>query len=272
MAGFYVCPLCLSAFPATAIDIDPPNLTIEHVPPQNQGGPYLRVLTCRMCNNTAGSELESHLAIRDRLNRAGQPGVKDLRVHLEMDGIPLKAVLGHDASLGSFRILVDGQHNDPAALRRFDEARQAGSLSSKAQFRFIDGFDAGRIRVARLRMAYLVAFAHFGYRYAFTHLLEAVREQIRRPDEEILPGEPFAALLGEDPPFDPDRKIFGFRGGISGICVGINDKLILLPMPGESALALYRAFSEVSEALPIETGGLEDWPQYPEYRADIESK
>jgi hypothetical protein len=47
--------------------------------------------------------------------------------------------------------------------------------------------------VSDLRAAFIVAFAAFGYRYAFDSRLTLVRQQILHPDEEVIDGWGVAA-------------------------------------------------------------------------------
>ena len=54
----YLCPLCLNAFSEEALDQK--LLSLEHVPPKNMGGSEL-VLTCKPCNERAGSGVDAEL-------------------------------------------------------------------------------------------------------------------------------------------------------------------------------------------------------------------
>ena len=54
----YVCPLCDKLF--LEEDVASSRVTLEHVPPGKLGG-YKRLLVCKECNNSQGSNLESHL-------------------------------------------------------------------------------------------------------------------------------------------------------------------------------------------------------------------
>jgi 5-methylcytosine-specific restriction endonuclease McrA len=52
------CPLCLNRFRSDAIDDE--RLSVEHVIPSALGGNVV-TLTCTLCNNTHGSELDRNL-------------------------------------------------------------------------------------------------------------------------------------------------------------------------------------------------------------------
>lgn len=55
-----VCPWCLTGFLPAALDLG--SLTRDHAPPRSLGGAPL-VLTCRKCNNSAGSRLNAHMRV-----------------------------------------------------------------------------------------------------------------------------------------------------------------------------------------------------------------
>src|ERR1700712_3923958 len=76
----YACPLCRYPFVREAVAAH--ELTMEHVPAGRLGGREL-VLTCRRCNNTAGSALEADAVRLDNAVRFAQrePNVP-LRTHL----------------------------------------------------------------------------------------------------------------------------------------------------------------------------------------------
>jgi len=55
------CPICLTLFTEHALNQDIENpLTIEHIPPYSLGGRGL-ILTCKKCNNGAGTKLDKTL-------------------------------------------------------------------------------------------------------------------------------------------------------------------------------------------------------------------
>lgn len=55
-AATYVCPICRKPFTVEALDDGRPSK--EHVPPQSVGGHEL-LLTCKECNNTAGTKFDA---------------------------------------------------------------------------------------------------------------------------------------------------------------------------------------------------------------------
>lgn len=71
---WYLCPLCVDVV-FTVSEFETKELSIEHVPPKALGGDEM-VLTCRKCNNVAGSKFDAEAAKRENLMRflAGRSG------------------------------------------------------------------------------------------------------------------------------------------------------------------------------------------------------
>src|SRR5258705_11203588 len=67
----YVCPICCSPFTVEALNDR--RRSVEHVPPQSDGGREL-LLTCTACNNSAGTKLDASAKMNEevRLAMAGR--------------------------------------------------------------------------------------------------------------------------------------------------------------------------------------------------------
>ena len=74
-APTYPCPICLTPFTFDALTDG--RLTSEHVPPESAGGRDL-VLTCKECNNSAGTKLDADAAIKE-LVRSAMAGRREHR-------------------------------------------------------------------------------------------------------------------------------------------------------------------------------------------------
>src|SRR5439155_25942538 len=82
----YACPLCRAVFSLT--DLEAKVLTREHVPPASIGGREM-VLTCRPCNNRAGSTFDAHLERAEAFRRFGSDDpLRELDMTITIDGIP----------------------------------------------------------------------------------------------------------------------------------------------------------------------------------------
>jgi len=66
----YVCPLCRDAFERSEIES---KLSVEHVPPSSVGGRPV-ALTCKRCNNTAGTLLDAEMLRRHNARQLARGG------------------------------------------------------------------------------------------------------------------------------------------------------------------------------------------------------
>jgi hypothetical protein len=101
--GHYACPLCLDWYDESALETDPPLLTLEHARPKGLGNPSF-VLTCKTCNNTAGHSIEHHLHSRLEFDKSWKnPGTEhDVRLKYG-DGSIAAALEKTDAGM-TFRL------------------------------------------------------------------------------------------------------------------------------------------------------------------------
>ncbi len=69
----YACPICLTPFTIEALADK--RLSAEHVPPKSVGGREL-LLTCKVCNNSAGTKLHADAKTKEdvRIAMAGMLG------------------------------------------------------------------------------------------------------------------------------------------------------------------------------------------------------
>lgn len=72
----YPCPICLTPFTVDAIADG--RLSSEHVPPESVGGHEL-VLTCKRCNNSAGTKVDADAAVKELV----LPAMAGTRQHRE---------------------------------------------------------------------------------------------------------------------------------------------------------------------------------------------
>jgi hypothetical protein len=92
-------------------------LTAEHVPPQSFGGREL-LLTCKKCNNEAGTLLDAHARHKEDLAEVMiRPPSKPLKVRVEHRGRKLNARLV--ASETGWELKVVQRANDPKAVTAF---------------------------------------------------------------------------------------------------------------------------------------------------------
>jgi hypothetical protein len=105
-APTYVCPICRKPFTVEALDDG--RLSKEHVPPQSVGGREL-LLTCKECNNTAGTKLDADAKTKEdvRLAMTGRPD-RPHRIKATIGGITVNGQL--HAKDGSYSLTIP-KHN-----------------------------------------------------------------------------------------------------------------------------------------------------------------
>lgn len=218
----YVCPLCVHAFPSTAL------LSLEHAPPESIGGKEV-CLTCRQCNNSAGSSVDGQLALaRERRDWSRGDSSKRQRATLDVGGNRVRFDLERTPDLVTTLHSLPLQNN-PVESLAFDEALKralddAGEAGIKYRFRPIDD---RHVRVSLLRAAYLVAFAVLGCRYALRTELKPVRQQIANPDDDVL-GDRYCTGR---PYMRAGRRIAQITSpSLEGLVVHIDDALVFLPL------------------------------------------
>jgi hypothetical protein len=190
LAATFICPLCQKPFTRDALAGDQPALTLAHVLPEALGGSFC-TLTCTPCNNDMGSDLEAFLLERFRAEDA-MKGVGTMAGRLE-GAFGSVGVEFQVAPPGEpWTIIVIDKQTNPAVLRNLDESLDAPAASGAAQVssgikpRF--RHRPNRVSAAIYQSAFLLMFAYFSYEFAFDPRYAKLREQILKPDEEILPG------------------------------------------------------------------------------------
>ncbi len=266
----YVCPLCLGIH--TNESLKNGQLTFEHAPPENVGGDRV-VLTCKDCNSTAGHRLDSHIEIqaahRDFLaGREGRP-IKGATVH---GGVTVRGNLRRTAD-GGFAFSWVDQANNPADLRRAEEVLEQAGPGHTFELRSLESWNPRRANLGWVRAAYVLAFAWFGYRYILLRVFERLREQLREPDEPVVPELPLLI----DPRREPNWRRFGeLAEPLRCVVVEMGAHSVLLPPPGERdeqfVETIRTRFLELPESSKFEVDGIPGarltgrdypWPTWP---------
>ena len=177
----FVCPICLRFFARTE------NLTksvsIEHIVPDALGG-RVTTLTCRRCNNTAGTQLDSHLVERVRVEGRSKPILADV----EFRGTKFRGEVHlPESASDSFRIYGIPIQSDPREINGFFSLLDEGIWhGQELKLRLERKYVPVRSAVALLRSAYLLMFRLFGYRYVCDRSAVVVRESISQPTMEQM--------------------------------------------------------------------------------------
>jgi hypothetical protein len=273
----YVCPLCLRAFPIEAIAIR--TLTTEHAPPKCVGGPEL-LLTCSDCNNLAGRWLDVAMLKGDRpvAILRGEDSEPHF-IKFGINGSP-KVTAAITASAGGRSVKIsERKFNNPKDYDAFiAESERTRIENTIAQSEMQVSFDKDRhftrrARVGWLRAAYLIAFAAFGYRYAFGPALDRVRDQISRYDDDVIPS--FAVLVPEAERHIRRIAVQHDRNAeLRGVAVQFGWHVVFLPLPTDTEfyVRFHRYRQQHPERCEWTARHEYVWPSRPMYGGDQQNR
>jgi ribosome-associated translation inhibitor RaiA len=258
--GLVLCPLCLREFGRKSAEQSPeiPEtdwLTEEHVIPQSAKGKEV-TLTCKTCNNAAGSEIDSHIAQKLRLDR-GFKGKGKIKAQLAMAGVGARA----DITIGAGHMGIEAKSSTAYVHQKLieatsDLARRNEPLTIKIAY----SLNKQKLAAAIVKAAYLGLFADLGYRYILMPSLDQVRRAIRfdGPDRQraleiVIPCEvtEFTNL-----PAMPSRLTFEaiFPGGVPARLSMINlgdasgAAFVLLPPATDVNTGTWDGLARVAES------------------------
>ncbi len=168
------CPLCLGSFARK--DLEAGSLTEEHIIPKELGGTEI-TLTCKTCNNTQGSTLESHLVRMLDGERALNAGDRPIRAALHVAGHSAAAEVIWDTNRPAHEIKIIGEASNPLEIAGIHDSLSKGvnELSLNLHFRYVPTYAL----MAVVRIAYLSLFDQYGYRFAYSDGPSTIREALR---------------------------------------------------------------------------------------------
>ena len=199
----YVCPLCRKAFDRGQIDTD---LSFEHAPPESVGGRAV-ALTCRRCNNRAGTELDSEMLRRHRAQQLALGGSMTLeRVEATIEDKVARGQLTFGPNRFNF-VPIDRQ-NKPEDLRQHFEVSDQWARDRMPGHEIMLSIPVQanplRANLSWMRSAFVAAFATFGYLYTFQPAFDKLLTQIQNPNDHS--DIPLPILFDDAAPVDT-RKI-----------------------------------------------------------------
>lgn len=177
-----VCPICWRVLYHD--DLVRKEVTLEHVPPKSTNG-RASTLTCRGCNNLAGTLLDSHVSKQLELeSQFSGKNSKPIKVHLNFrEHGQITAFLSvHN---GNFRILTAPKKSNPKAIERL-EAHLSNPPDNVTFDVVMRAWNPNRADIGKMRIAYLIAFSRLGYSLFLNPNVNLIREQIMKPHEKLL--------------------------------------------------------------------------------------
>lgn len=271
VGDWYACPCCLKLYaPETVLSR---MLTIEDVPPKAVGGRPM-LLTCKQCNNTAGSELDAHAAMQsvgDSLAR-GTDTERWLAATSRVSGILLRG----KARMADGSLLFVGvpQQNPPTVAAAFEAAlfrSGSSSLGAGLSLTVHTSFNDARARLSIIRAAYLAAFAGLGWTYILQPTLSPVRRQIRAPDAQII--KPYLFRDPDAPSTKRGILVVSDPPELAAVVVTLGEFTVFLPGLGrggwEEVAQSYVQRADSDGRLGVRLDGKAvPWPTSPAYFLD----
>jgi hypothetical protein len=155
------------------------------VPPRSVGGEHL-VLTCRACNNDAGTKIEGHTAEYERwkqLDRRPKTG----RVQIGEHSLVVK-VWSDENGTTQMDYRTKNARETVAAFEDFIVREHGGQLNTTFALEHMRPPDEYVADVGWLKAAYLTLFAALGHCVAFSPMYDVVRQQMRYPKSRCAEG------------------------------------------------------------------------------------
>lgn len=226
LRGVFICPTCLCR---TTVE-DTIAISEAHIVPRAAGGRWTTLL-CRKCNCTYGSLQDKWFG--EYLSLIRHPALDLLRAkhqagHFEVAGQRVNGRYQVRAD-GGVEFLVVVQENSPEAMRAFDqkmaEARVTGSYELSIPIPILANKHV--VNSAFLTAAYLLWFRELGYSWALQSHLDPIREQIRKPDQQVLPKNFIAAC--PDSFFERPWIGTGYITGQLVLVAALANRMVFLP-------------------------------------------
>lgn len=222
----YVCPICRRGFLRQAVLTG--ELTAEDVPPRSVGGRPL-VLTCKVCNNTAGTKLDASAQRKESVLRIlrGEPS-DERRVRVTIDGVTVEAGIAVENGATLVKVRKEYQREGVTLGERVSQGTPL-----TVNF-YADAYSELGAKISWLRAGYLTMFAVFGYPVVFAPAMQLVRRQIREPDTALM--RTFTIEVSERVPLSMKRLLRALDPSLNCWAVQFGRYCVLLPQPKDVAL------------------------------------
>lgn len=178
----YVCPICFQFFQKNDLNQKEKNpLTLEDAPPKALGGKPV-ILTCKFCNNYSGTNLDSHLKMDFDLSLFSK-GISETnaKIKIKVEN-PFKSTISFSPERKQLTVIYN-RKNDYAKK----QIEKLAAIWDGSEFSFtVIAPNKRKFSIGLLRIAYLLAFAKFGYSYVLSEGGKIIRTQILTPFDDIV--------------------------------------------------------------------------------------
>ncbi len=191
----YICPLCIKPYFLKDIEGESSLLTLEHNPPKSLGGDE-KLLTCKNCNNEAGSKLDHQLKRQmNILNFKEGINETEIETKFTIDNKKIKGSLVNKED-NKFYLQIS-QKSNPYYFNHITKYLKGEEGEVKFSFDISSPKLTNR---ALFKIAYLEMFYLFGYTFLFDKNIGKIRDYLNNKDS-IIPMR----ILGDIP--SPDCGI-----------------------------------------------------------------
>lgn len=255
---FYVCPLCLRA-------VKVESLSREDVPPKSIGGRKI-VLTCTLCNNRAGHDMDDDMRLEaDLFNFATGGKIVDhsafLRTHAGRVPIQLSA---EARSINAVVVQSATRPGEDKAIEAdFSRVANEGKWHDYELHIEFEPFSAAKAATSWLRSAYLAFFTLLGYRFILRPDMIVVRDRINNPDSAVPPR---FRIIRPQPVPEPQLVLVEEPAALRCFAMFYDRNIVLLPQYGDHDLYARLLQQENGE---VAASGFFDWPTRPTFLHDF---
>jgi hypothetical protein len=249
-------------------------LTFEHVPPRSLGGREL-VLTCHNCNKRASGKdgVDTHAKKRENiLDFMIGTMNSSHRAQLTINNISQEVRVICNAG----GILISGVPEANHRNRGQEIQQELESMSpdnpTRATFNISlnrDAHSERRAAISWFRAGYLTAFAAFGYRYILGLTFQSVRDQIAKPQENIVSA--FSITVPEAEPHERQIALITDPPWLPALAIQMGRHMVFLPLNNgdETFYDRLRADSKESVRLAFKANPVVKWPEFPKFACDF---
>jgi len=165
--------------------------------------------------------MDAALHERAEAAQALRTGITGRFLKLKIDDLALNARIVRDGD--GLEVQVAAGQNDPAKVEEFQHRRRNSEPGAQIQLWYPHRFNDHFLMVGHLKIAYLYAFAKFGYGYILGPCLESVRSQIREPEKKTI----WKWWLGRGGDLSP-TMLYLIAQPFSCLAVTMNEHVIVL--------------------------------------------
>lgn len=186
--SIYVCPLCLKNYIIRRkgyIGLTS-DFNLDHFPPSSVGGKRT-IITCKNCNNTAGTKFEAELGVKMKYeaSRSGWPNALiKAKLELSDEKINLTSYLRKDENgITNLDFPIEAKNYNPFLKNWLNHIYKTNFWEIKL---IIQKPDDNKILKAILKTAYLICFVNWGYDFAYSENAKLIRKVLYEDGEYPL--------------------------------------------------------------------------------------